>query len=153
MNILKKDKFLRNYAQSVILKNAGFTMTKKCPVCGAEFETENSRKIYCSKKCRNEKNYEKNIEYQKRYRREHMEYFREYRRKYYHEHKEKIDKNSRNYREKNRERYAEYQRRYKMNQTNSDSKYPCKGFNYYNIPDEICLNCNADYCKYYKVSE
>ena len=115
-------------------------MTKQCPVCGTEFETENNRRTYCSSSCCKKASYrrnrEKKIAYVKRYRQEHREYIKEYERTYYQNHKD---------------HYREYQKHYQRLRVSS-IKYPCwryKAKNAYNIPDKLCLNCKAPECRFY----
>lgn len=50
---------------------------KICPVCGKEFEAENTRKVFCSKKCKG-----------KHYREAHKEEILEYKRKNYYRYRE-----------------------------------------------------------------
>ena len=107
-------------------------MTKKCPVCGKEFETENHQRKYCSVNCLSKHN----KEYQKQYRKDNQKYLRIYQRNYYREHHEE---------------WNEYQRKYRRERKAHKrvSSYPCTGIPNYSIPTEMCLNCNAPECRFY----
>lgn len=123
-------------------------MTKKCKYCGVEFEPTNNRQKYCSE-CRPKVK---------------KEYIRNYHRGQSSPYKKCLicgrmfkpeNWHSKYCSDECRKKAVRQQQinHYWRSKGIPEIEYPCKDFNYYNIPDEICLNCNADYCKYYKVSE
>lgn len=131
-------------------------MNKKCPICGAEFETENSRKIYCSNSCSQKSYYRRNREkmlaYAKQYRQEHRDSILEHQKKYYQDHREKIIERNKQYLKQHKEQNLKYQREYQRLNYRSKIKYPCwryKAKNSHKITDKLCLNCNAPKCRFY----
>lgn len=99
-------------------------MIKTCVICGNEFETNIKSKKYCSPECWREG---KRINARKNYQKHRVEY---------------LAKNK-----KWRDANPDYHHRPK--QKVPVIIYPCRGYGMYDlIPEDICLNCSADECRY-----
>lgn len=118
-------------------------ITKKCPVCGEEFEPSKNYQKYCSPKCRRKYHYQRNREkilaQQRQHYKDNRDYIKAYKKKYYQDHKEYYKKY-----------FKEYRERHKQIK-NQGTKYPCSQYppskaEY--IPDNLCLNCNAQSCRF-----
>lgn len=97
-------------------------MIKTCVVCGSEFTTNIKSKKYCSPECWQEG---KRLNARKNYRKHRVEYLAK--------------------QKKWRKENPDYMYRKKAPAV----IYPCKGYSPDAlIPLEICLNCNADKCRY-----
>ena len=104
-------------------------MTKICPVCDKEFDTEYVRQIYCSTECKKIAARERSLKYyydhldscrlkKRKYNQSHKEQLREYAKnyaknhakKYRQDHKEKISNYQKEYYRKNKERISKYKK-------------------------------------------
>lgn len=97
-------------------------MIKTCVICGNEFETNIKSKKYCSPECWQEG---KRLNARKNYWR----------------HREKYLAQNKKWRDANPD--------YVLRKRAKVIVYPCSGYSKYDyMPEEICLNCDRDECRY-----
>ena len=150
-------------------------MKKTCPICRSEFEPKSNNQRYCSPRCQRRANYLRNrdkiIKRVRAYNDKNREAYKERQKRYYRKNRKRILERNKQRRRKNKKKTCpvcgeEFETVYpgqvccsptcsslrpKMKTKDCvkrKPKAPCNGLTYYQIPIEMCLNCELDDCKY-----